>query len=133
MGYAMKRIATACLLLALLLPLGGCGDSPEDTSSQSAIEDSRVVDEDNQTSPDLPDEVAYICENKDGEEVIELLADFSAEPLLLRIEDSTFKLDRVESASGSRYETDGIVFWIKGSEAMLTMRGSDFHCSTATD
>lgn len=129
----MKRIATACLLFALLLPLGGCGDSSEDTPSPSAIEDSRVVDEANQTSPDLPDEVAYICESKDGTETIELLADFSAEPLLLRIEESEFQLDRAQSASGARYETDGVVFWIKGSEAMLTMRGRDFHCSTATD
>jgi membrane-bound inhibitor of C-type lysozyme len=51
------------------------------------------------------------------------------EHLELTLDGSTHVLERQRTASGARYTGDGIDFWNKGAEVMLTLGGQRFTCS----
>ncbi|MBO6556599.1 MAG: META domain-containing protein [Pseudomonadales bacterium] len=55
------------------------------------------------------------------------------EKLLLTVEDRQWRLNRQESASGARYVGEGIEFWIKGKEALMTMAGRSVNCMQKKD
>ncbi|MFW5733829.1 MAG: MliC family protein [Oceanidesulfovibrio sp.] len=130
----MKRTALACALLCLVLIICGCEETPEQpTTAKPLVEDSRVVGESERQSPDLPDEVPFICVNDDDSETLNVLADFSGEPLVLHIEDAVYELQHVVSGSGGRYESEGVAFWVKGDEATLAIRGGQYRCAVASD
>lgn len=46
---------------------------------------------------------------------------------VIETEDGSFKLARAESASGARYTDGSMVFWAKGSMAMLEIEGREKH------
>lgn len=128
------RQALTCVLLCLALLLAGCDESYDDTASpQPLVDDSRIVIEPERSTQELPDEVPYICASDDDSETLTLLADFSDEPMVLRIEGTTYELQPVPSGSGARYESEGVVFWTRGKEATLGIRGGQYRCTVASD
>ncbi|NVK57515.1 MAG: META domain-containing protein [Alteromonadaceae bacterium] len=50
------------------------------------------------------------------------------ETIRLTLNDEEETLRRERSASGAKYSNADMVFWNKGSEAMLQVKGSTFHC-----
>ncbi len=128
------RQALTCVLLCLALLLAGCDEPLDDTATpQPLVDDSRIVIEPERSTRELPDEVTYICASDDDSETLTLLADFSDEPVVLRIEGTTYELQTVPSGSGARYESEGIVFWTKRKEATLGIRGGQYRCTVASD
>ncbi|WP_167590580.1 MliC family protein [Oceanidesulfovibrio indonesiensis] len=130
----MIRQVLTCILLCLAVLLAGCDESADTPSTaRPLVEDSRIVDQPEHVVPDLPDEVPYICASDDDIETLTLLADFSSEPIILHIEDTTYELQTVPSGSGARYESESVVFWTKGKEATLGIRGGQYRCTVASD
>ncbi|KAA9131392.1 DUF885 family protein [Marinihelvus fidelis] len=66
---------------------------------------------------------AWLCE--DGRHVVTSEQDPG---LWLILPAASYELERARSASGARYEAEGVEFWNKGREATLTMRGVSTRC-----
>jgi membrane-bound inhibitor of C-type lysozyme len=47
----------------------------------------------------------------------------------LTFKDNEFLLNRQVSGSGVKYSADNVLFWSKGDEAMLILKGKKYQCS----
>ncbi len=67
----------------------------------------------------------YVC--NDNKAVLNILANEKAE---LTFKNKTYHLTHAKSASGNKYISNKVLFWGKGTEAMLIISGNKHLCST---
>ena len=70
------------------------------------------------------DNDTFICDNQ----LEAKLSSESEEAANLTYNEQDYALVRQRSASGVKYSNDDVLFWSKGSEAMLIIDGNKYHC-----
>lgn len=65
------------------------------------------------------------------DEELASITDINEEQATLSFQQESFLLSRQVSASGVKYSNDTVLFWSKGPEAMLILRGKKYHCALA--
>jgi putative lipoprotein len=71
-------------------------------------------------APAAPTTIAYDCEN------LQFTARFAGSHASLWLPGRILKLDRAPAASGAKYTGDGALFWSKGDQALLQLKGQTY-------
>ncbi|TGV19105.1 hypothetical protein E5N72_03035 [Pseudoalteromonas sp. MEBiC 03607] len=66
----------------------------------------------------------YLCDNG----LTASIVDNNEDEATLSFVDNTYTLYREVSGSGIKYSDDHVLFWSKGDEAMLILKGKKYHC-----
>ncbi len=67
----------------------------------------------------------YICDNAPAK--LDIISNKQAK---LSFYDHDYMLNHEVSASGSKYINQEVLFWSKGEQAMLIIKGKKYHCNT---
>ena len=67
----------------------------------------------------------YLCDGTLSASIVEN----NDEEARLTFKDNEFLLNRQVSGSGVKYSADNVLFWSKGDEAMLILKGKKYQCS----
>ena len=68
----------------------------------------------------------YICDNAPAK--LDIISNKQAK---LSFYDHDYMLNHEVSASGSKYINQEVLFWSKGEQAMLIIKGKKYHCKTS--
>ncbi|HCP98285.1 MAG TPA: hypothetical protein DIT74_11315 [Pseudoalteromonas sp.] len=68
----------------------------------------------------------YICDNAPAK--LDIISNKQAK---LSFYDHDYMLNHEVSASGSKYINQEVLFWSKGEQAMLIIKGKKYHCNTS--
>jgi membrane-bound inhibitor of C-type lysozyme len=101
----MRSCSVCWPLLGALLLLAGCAGQRAEESVNS-MEVSRTL--------------VYECDQD------EVVASARGKQLTLYVQERTYQLTRVVSASGEKYEVGATSFWSKGNSALITVGGSRY-------
>ena len=118
----MLRLILTAVGLGLLL--AGCERVAEPQAAVAPVAAPMATSPTNgETQPPLEDGgdtrvMVYHC----GPEM-RLVAEFKGDGMWLFLPEQTLQLQQVVSASGARYEADGVLFWNKGNNATLEIDG----------
>lgn len=112
-----KLLTPLPLAASIAVSLVGCGAEPD--TEQPDPMDANRAEPALETAPETR-VLVMACEQ------LNFVAEISGRGAYLFLPDYSGLLPRAVSASGARYEGDGIVFWTRGEEAMLDYQGQSY-------
>ena len=112
----------------LLLSAGfafGCSDARQQDDAESAQPGQQVA------APERLDGAGDLVELSCAEGPAASFRFLGPETIEIRVDAERYVLSQQRSASGARYQGDGIELWNKGRESMLRIGEASYRCTTA--
>lgn len=133
-GTRRLRFRILLFLITSLAAIGGCADEPVRAAAEPA--DLSAQDVVTVAAPAAPRRNTFVYECDDRGESLRVITRVGPGEIALWLPvqwgGGYFVLGQVRAASGSRYEGDGLMLWVKGEEAMVEAAG-ELHAGCRLD